>query len=252
MKNLYKSCLDHLDANWKRITMQSYTAWAFYILIAVTLAPDLLYATLGMDTNPLVWGRLQILVAVFGIVGRVVVQKHKSRIIRRMIIAFMTLAVLSIAVPSMANENPDDVAFTLIAKWEGKRNNSYQDTVGVWTICYGHIEGVRAGQYLTDDQCRDLLIYDISNYRRRLHTYFTPETIAYRLTDKRDAAYTSLAYNVGVYGAGRSTATRRLNAGNIPGGCNALMWWNKAGGRVIRGLVLRRNDEYQYCMDGLR
>jgi GH24 family phage-related lysozyme (muramidase) len=57
--------------------------------------------------------------------------------------------------------------------------------------------------------------------------------------------------NVGIAGAGKSTATRRLNAGDIAGGCQALTWWNKAGGRVVRGLVNRRAEEFALCMDGL-
>ena len=48
-----------------------------------------------------------------------------------------------------------------------------------------------------------------------------------------------------------SWSTRRLNAGDIAGGCTSLTWWNKAGARVIRGLVNRRADEYQMCMEGL-
>ena len=51
---------------------------------------------------------------------------------------------------------------------------------------------------------------------------------------------------------GDSTATRRLNAGNIIGGCTALTWWNKAGQRVVRGLALRRGEERDLCMMGVR
>ena len=80
---------------------------------------------------------------------------------------------------------------------------------------------------------------------------FTSDTIANRLTVDRDVAYASLAYNVGVSGTGKSTAVRRLNQGDIAGGCEALGWWNKAGGRVVRGLVNRRAEETELCMGGL-
>nr|WP_231119180.1 glycoside hydrolase family protein [Rhodovulum sp. MB263] len=49
-------------------------------------------------------------------------------------------------------------------------------------------------------------------------------------------------------GAGRSTATRRLSEGDVPGACEALTWWNKAGGRVVAGLRNRRTEEYGYRM----
>jgi GH24 family phage-related lysozyme (muramidase) len=79
----------------------------------------------------------------------------------------------------------------------------------------------------------------------------SPTTIDRRLPATRDAAYTSTAFNCGVAAIGKSTATRRLNAGNIAGGCEALTWWNKAGGRVIRGLLERRKREQALCMQGL-
>jgi len=141
-------------------------------------------------------------------------------------------------------------AVPLVARWEGKRNSAYRDIVGVWTICYGHTKDVRAGQRMTDRQCADLLAQELLEYRLGLRRYFTPETVASRLPAKRDAAFVSLAYNVGIRGTGRSTATRRLNAGNVPGACEALTWWNRAGGRIIRGLVRRRTDERKLCLDG--
>lgn len=144
------------------------------------------------------------------------------------------------------------VALPLISQWEGKRNQAYLDIVGVPTICYGSTRGVQIGDYKTDKECLDLLKAEVLEYREGLHRYFTRETKEQRLPPKRDAAFVSLAYNVGVAGAGNSTATRRLNSGDIPGACTALTWWNKAGGRVIRGLVNRRTQEYDLCMEGVR
>jgi len=140
------------------------------------------------------------------------------------------------------------VLVPLVAKWEGKRNNSYQDIVGVWTICYGHTQTAGPGQFKTNAQCEELLREELVEYRDGLHDYFTAETKENRLTPERDAAYSSLAFNVGIRGAGKSTATRRLNAGNIKGGCAAIAWWNRAGGRVVRGLVNRRSEEVRLCL----
>ena len=49
----------------------------------------------------------------------------------------------------------------------------------------------------------------------------------------------------------RSTAARRFNAGDWRGGCEAFLMWNKAGGRPVRGLTLRRQRERALCMKGL-
>ena len=99
----------------------------------------------------------------------------------------------------------------------------------------------------TLEECNLLLRTEVAEYRYGWLTYAIPEALPY-LVPTREAAYTSLAYNVGIKAAGRSTATRRLKAGNVQGGCVAIGWWNRAGGRVIRGLVNRRTDEVQLCL----
>jgi GH24 family phage-related lysozyme (muramidase) len=96
-----------------------------------------------------------------------------------------------------------------------------------------------------------MLARELISYRARLHRYFSRETLAGRLPVHRDTAYTSLAYNVGVGGAGGSTAVRRLNAGDIAGGCKAITRWDKAGNRVVRGLTMRRAEDYALCMFGV-
>lgn len=151
------------------------------------------------------------------------------------------------------------VAVPFIAGWEGlgpttrdgRHAVAYRDIVGVVTICYGHTRTAVMGQIRTIEQCEKLLREEVREYRDELLPYFAPETRTSRLTPARDAAYVSLAFNVGWVRAGRSTATRRLNNGNIRGGCYALGWWNKAGGRVVRGLVNRRAAETALCLQGL-
>lgn len=145
-----------------------------------------------------------------------------------------------------------DVLVPLVAKWEGKRNLSYPDIVGVPTICFGHTEGVRLGDHMTDAECQALLRSDLVAYHRALLPAFSAETAARRLPPPRHAAFDSLGYNVGPAGVARSTAVRRLNASDVPGACEALTWWNKAGGRVVRGLVARRSEERELCLVGVR
>lgn len=146
------------------------------------------------------------------------------------------------------------VATPFLHSWEGRRNHAYLDTIAsphVWTICEGWTIGVKKGDYLSDAECDALIGPELLNFRAELHKFFTVETKTRRLTLHRDTAYTSLAWNAGARTIGKSTAVRRLNAGNIAGGCDALGWWNKAGGRVVRGLVNRRTAEIRYCKRGL-
>ena len=153
-----------------------------------------------------------------------------------------------IPAPPVAEDPFDEIAFQLIAKWEGKRNKAYRDIVGVWTICYGHTRTAAPGQRKTDAECKALLVEEIAEYRDNWLAYVDDKAKTYSLPPTRKAAYTSLAFNVGWHGAGTSTATRRLNAGDIKGGCEAISWWNRAGGKVVRGLVRRRTEEVALCL----
>jgi GH24 family phage-related lysozyme (muramidase) len=118
----------------------------------------------------------------------------------------------------------------------------------VWTVCYGETKGVKPSDVYTKRQCDAMLKAEVASYRAAIFRHYTPETKASRLTPQRDAAFVSLGYNVGTAQVGRSTAMRRLNAGDIKGACVATTWYNRAGQRVIRGLVNRRAEEYSCCV----
>ncbi|UWR31327.1 lysozyme [Sulfitobacter sp. W002] len=229
-----------LIPNWKQIAKRSHSMWANYLGILCLFAPELIYYVTERDTNPRLWWLLGVGLIIYGLIGRVKDQGVGDSTTR--CASAVTAAAFLL------------VAFPLVAKWEGKENQAYLDRIAsppVWTVCYGETRGVKAGDSYNDAECQAMLEAGLLEYREGLYQYFTPRTINTRLTPERDAAYVSLAWNVGIRGAGKSTATRRLNAGSIAGGCTALTWWNKAGGRVVRGLVRRRSDEYRLCMQGL-
>jgi len=124
---------------------------------------------------------------------------------------------------------------------------AYADIVGVWTICDGDTKNVRPGMVETEAGCAKRL-------EQQLIAHAAPVlkcVPGLRGRDNQLAASVSFAYNVGVAGFCRSTAARRFNAGNWRGGCDAFLMWNKAGGRVVRGLTLRRERERALCLKGL-
>ncbi|TDE33180.1 lysozyme [Antarcticimicrobium sediminis] len=251
------------DKNWRAIVIRSYTAWAFYALAAITLAPDIIYMVSGRDTNPTIWAMLQIWVIALGVIGRLVLQPREGALRRRLIIGVVFFGTFILAAQAMAQTTERatmQVLVPLVVKWEGEHrcvdapdlHCAYRDIVGNPTLCFGETDGVSMGDRATDAECLRLLKHRLArDFRAGLHRYFSQSTRTNRLTPHRDAAYVSLAYNVGIQGTGRSTATRRLNGGDIAGGCAALGWWNKAGGRVVRGLVNRRAQETALCLQGL-
>lgn len=253
-----------LITDWRTVVCRSYSMLAFVVLAFVTLLPDAIYKATGVDTNPAMWSTLQYWVIFLGLIGRVIQQTEAGAWLRRVVVSVLVLVTVLLAAPVAAQTTERAtmrVLTPLVIQWEGEHrcadnpamHCAYRDIVGVPTICYGETKGVRIGDRATGAACRLKLEQRLTgDFRAGLHGYFSADTRAKRLTPERDAAYVSLAYNVGIRGAGRSTATRRLNAGDVAGGCKALTWWNKAGGRVVRGLVNRRAHEHALCMKGVK
>lgn len=259
-----------LIKDWRAIAMRAHSMWAIYLGILALWAPDLIFLIAGIDTSPRLWFWVANALLVYGAAGRLIWQGIDRTAIRSPAwIVPLALALMAGGAwytaqrPGPAPVEPVAVApapvadaeaaamaiaLPLVARWEGLRTTAYRDPVGIWTVCYGETSGVRPGDSYTEAECAAMLDRRLRQYRNGILGHLTVETIATRLPPPRDAAFTSFAYNVGVAGAGGSTAVRRLNAGNVPGACEALTWWNKAGGRVLRGLVARRAEERDLCL----
>jgi GH24 family phage-related lysozyme (muramidase) len=168
-----------------------------------------------------------------------------------------TLALMPGAAPV-----PDDVALAvtvLVKPWEGRSLRAYLDTVAkppVWTICDGDTKGVRPGMVETAAGCdRRLASRIVRDYRARL-VACVPNWPAAPLSWR--AMMTSLAWNIGVDAACRSTAARLGRAGRWLESCTAATAFNRAGGRMVVGLANRRGmgdatriGEGELCASGL-
>lgn len=134
-----------------------------------------------------------------------------------------------------------------IAMWEGKENVGYLDIAKIPTACYGDTENVIVGKFYSDEEC-EARLYD----QARRHVVPVLECTP-SLRDKPYllAAAGSLAYNIGPSAYCSSTVDRRFDAGDPRGACDAILMWNRAGGRVVQGLVNRRKWEKDLCLKGL-
>lgn len=61
-------------------------------------------------------------------------------------------------------------------------------------------------------------------------------------------ASVSITFNVGCSKMKASTMFKYLNSGNYKAACNELPKWNKSGGKVLNGLVKRREKEKKLCL----
>lgn len=140
-------------------------------------------------------------------------------------------------------------ALPAVKAYEGLWLTAKVDTIGTGrpvTACYGETENVRLGQKFTRKECDDLLAIKLKRYDAEIG-----RCVHVDLPDYTRAALVSFAYNVGSAGACRSSTIRKMNEGDIRGGCNALMQWTHAQGRVVQGLVNRREKERKLCLAGL-
>jgi lysozyme len=139
------------------------------------------------------------------------------------------------------------VCLGCIVPAEGMRRAVYLDPVGIPTYCFGETQNAHLGDTFTPAQCEALLV-------ERVERDFGPgvdRCIDHPLPANRKAAYTSLAYNVGVERFCSSSVARKENAGDAQGACDAILLYTKAAGIELPGLVTRRLQERALCMRGL-
>ncbi|MEA3002187.1 MAG: lysozyme [Sphingomonadales bacterium] len=143
------------------------------------------------------------------------------------------------------------LAAPLTMGFEGKRNVAYLDRLPrrpVPTTCFGHTgPEVKVGRRYSDRQCSVLLEGDLSREAVGVYRCGPPALAARPLVW---AALTDLAHNIGVAGVCRSSAMWRFQTGRWREGCGRIALFDKAGGRVLPGLVRRRAREVALCLKG--
>lgn len=110
------------------------------------------------------------------------------------------------------------------------------------TIGYGttRINGkaIKLGTVITKAQAEEYLAADLEVFSAKV-----AKLIKVKVTDKQFGALVSLAYNIGLDAFAKSTLLRILNAGDYAGVPAQFRRWNKNDGKVMKGLVSRRERE---------
>jgi lysozyme len=147
----------------------------------------------------------------------------------------------------------------LLAQWEGFERNVYLDVAGLPTIGVGHlltkdelsseriVIGGDAIDYtlgLTDEQVYDLLGQDLERFERVVNDSVEPD-----LAQHQFDALVSFAFNVGGGAFRQSTLLKRLNARDFADVPSQLRRWIRSGGRIVQGLVNRRENEIKLWLD---
>ena len=156
----------------------------------------------------------------------------------------------------------NDAGMELVKSFEGipdgdpttVKIDPYLDPIGIWTIGWGHAirvgsdylrgkENRRAamGLYpggITKEQAEQLLRGDLMDACRDVESLVNVD-----LTDDQFGALVSFTFNLGRGNLAKSTLLKKLNAGDFSDAASEFPKWNKAGGKVLKGLVARRAAE---------
>jgi lysozyme len=128
-------------------------------------------------------------------------------------------------------QTTNQAGLQLIESFEGLRLSSYQDSVGVWTIGYGHTQGVQPGQTITQQQAQAFLQQDLGVAEAAVNK------LGLTLTDNQFAALVSFTFNLG---AGN---LNKLLSQGLAAAPDRILLFDHAGGKVLPGLTRRRQAE---------
>jgi lysozyme len=149
-----------------------------------------------------------------------------------------------------------DAAIRMIKHHEGVRLRPYRCPALLWTVGVGHVidpshtavkyEERRAlpipdgwDRQLTMGEVDAILAQDLARFERGVARLCPAASNSQSQFD----ALVSFAFNVGLGNLQRSSIRMRYNRGDVEGAADAFLMWTKAAGRVLPGLVKRRQDE---------
>jgi len=144
----------------------------------------------------------------------------------------------------MSSESVDALAADFAAPFEGFVPHPYQDAAGVWTIGYGSTRDVNerpitaATPNVTEAQACDLMARDMKACAGEIQ-----RDCKVPLTIDEKIALLDFIYNLGGGNFRSSTLLRKLNAGDYAGAAAEFDNWDHAGGKVLAGLLKRRQAE---------
>ena len=134
--------------------------------------------------------------------------------------------------------NISQEGLSLIKKFEGCELEAYKCAAGVWTIGYGSIKGVKQGDTITQEEADNLLLYEMDEYEGYIN-----DAVNVDLNQNQFDALVSWVFNLGPSNLSSSTLLTRINNKDWKDVPNQIKRWNKAGGKVLEGLIRRREAE---------
>lgn len=115
---------------------------------------------------------------------------------------------------------------------------AYRCPANVLTLGYGCTNGIKAGMIWTEKQAEEALAKELVG-----HEAAVLRLVSVDLNQNQFDALVSFAYNCGDGALSKSTLLKKLNQGDYAGAQKEFLKWNRGGGKVLRGLSIRRAKE---------
>lgn len=132
----------------------------------------------------------------------------------------------------------------LVREFEGCKLKAYKCPAGIWTIGYGNTQyengkAVKEGEVITLERAEQLLEVILIKFVQQVG-----ELVKSKVNQNQKDALTDFAYNCGVGNLRSSTLLKKVNADpNDKTIRGEFEKWTRANGKVLKGLVKRRNAE---------
>jgi lysozyme len=132
----------------------------------------------------------------------------------------------------------------LVKEFEGCKLKAYKCPAGIWTIGYGNTQyengkAVKEGDIITLERAEQLLEIILIKFIQQVL-----ELVKSNINQNQKDALTDFAYNCGVGNLKTSTLLKKVNADPKDKTIRAeFEKWTRANGKVLNGLVKRRNAE---------
>ena len=148
-----------------------------------------------------------------------------------------------------------DRCIEMIRHHEGVRFKPYKCPARLWTVGVGHVLYPEQGKLLLDqrdgfqlktedarvfsaEEVNAILRYDLSRFESGVS-----KLLPVVLTQGQFDALVSFAFNLGLGGVQRSTLRQKVLRGEMEEAANEFLKFTRGGGKILPGLVKRRNDE---------
>ena len=156
-----------------------------------------------------------------------------------------------------------EAGIQLIKSFEGCHNQPYKCPASLWTIGFGRVLYPDQARLKNDERAN----YPLKTEHNRTFSGDEIDTLLEKDLQRFEAgvlrlcpasadnqchldALVSFAFNVGLGNLQSSTLRMKYNRGDYAGAAEEFLKWNKAGGKVLNGLVRRREAERALCLSG--